>query len=175
VEGLASKSSDPSDPSAATNTATGATSDASSVDRVTNQRKTEVLQVHSNLMRTASLQLTKHQRNWLSVAKTPALYGFKMSHGITALRGINDRHPNRRLRIPPDWCVNRSRIWRFAIDEGQITPRHRPIRQLGHETDNRQFRAGDYQQPTSIFVQTMDNPGAGQARLIWPMMQNTIH
>jgi hypothetical protein len=175
VEGLASKSSDPSDPSAATNTATGATSDASSVDRVTNQRKTEVLQVHSNLMRTTSLQLTKHQRNWLSVAQTPALYGFKMSHGMTALMGINDRHPNRRLRIPPDWRVDRSTFWRFAIDECQIAPRHRPISQLGHETDDRQFRAGDDQQSTGVFVQAMDNPGAGQARLIRPMMQNTIH
>jgi hypothetical protein len=49
MKGLASKSSDPSDPS--------------SIDRITYQRKTEVLQMHSNLMRATRLQLTKYQRN----------------------------------------------------------------------------------------------------------------
>jgi hypothetical protein len=58
MKGLACK---PSDPSANTDNATRATSQASSIDRITNQGITEVLQVDSNLMRATRLQLTEHQ------------------------------------------------------------------------------------------------------------------
>jgi hypothetical protein len=42
-------------------TSNAATSGASSVNRITNQRETKMLQVNSNLMCATSLQLTEHQ------------------------------------------------------------------------------------------------------------------
>jgi hypothetical protein len=88
---------------------------------------------------------------------------------------VDNSHTDRRLGVSSDRRVDRSGIWRFAIHEGQISARHRPIGQLGYEADNRHFRAGNHQQTTGVFVEAMDDSGSRQGRLIRPMVQNPIH
>jgi hypothetical protein len=74
--------------------------------------------------------------------------------------GVNHGHADRRLRVPSDRRVDRSIFGRFAIHEGQISPRHRPIGQLGYEADDGYFRARDHQQTTGVFVQPMNDSGS---------------
>jgi hypothetical protein len=113
MKGLASKPSDPRDPRVAT--------EASSVDRIANERETEVPQMHSNLMCATRLQLAEHQRNGFSAALAPPLYCLKVCYGISALMRVDNGHPNRRLRIPANRRVDRSMFWRFTGYEREIS------------------------------------------------------
>ena len=129
--------------------------------------------MHANLVRTAGLKLTAHER-YLRTPQIHHVERLEMRTCLLTAGRLDDGHAGAVARITADRRIDGGLFWRFTPDQRQIGPLDRARLQLTHEIGLCGQRAGDDHQAGGFFIETVHDARARQLSGIGIAMQQAV-
>lgn len=143
------------------------------VQRITHDRRAQMLQMYPDLMGSPGMQATLDQAYRTAIEHALGKLA-KHGSGRAPPRSMHHRHSDSLNRITTDRLVDFSAISHRALHQGQIAAAHASTGELLGQQGHCRLGARHDHQAAGVFIQPVNNASARQHRLAFETVHQTI-